>query len=228
MRHMLPGARDRIRQAGQALIAAESEEDGNEAACSVFRSIAWSSRAVRDRAEQQFVSALRRSCAIRGATISSAVRRTKRRHAILRSIWTRGHARAAARTCPGRGAGRLGNALATQDWQGGNAMPNVSPLLQKGAILVLEPNTGIPLNTIELQYNPENYPAKLAAAKRGRSAGSHRGAAAERSADRDHHLRCRNRCHRSACRLGSDHHEPRHRAAASHCSNSWCIRRARC
>ena len=35
-------------------------------------------------------------------------------------------------------------------------MANVSPLLQKGAILVLEPNTGIPLNTIKLQYNPES------------------------------------------------------------------------
>jgi hypothetical protein len=29
-------------------------------------------------------------------------------------------------------------------------MPNVSPLLMKGAILVLEPNTGIPLYTINL------------------------------------------------------------------------------
>lgn len=35
-------------------------------------------------------------------------------------------------------------------------MSNISPLLIKGAILVLEPNTGIPLNTINLQYNPEN------------------------------------------------------------------------
>src|SRR5260370_16865301 len=35
-------------------------------------------------------------------------------------------------------------------------MSNVSPLLMKGAILVLEPNTGIPLNTINLQYNPES------------------------------------------------------------------------
>ena len=34
-------------------------------------------------------------------------------------------------------------------------MSNISPRLQKGAILVLEPNTGIPLNTIPLQYNPE-------------------------------------------------------------------------
>src|SRR5260370_34063398 len=34
-------------------------------------------------------------------------------------------------------------------------MFNVSPVLMKGAILVLEPTTGIPLNTINLQYNPE-------------------------------------------------------------------------
>ena len=40
-------------------------------------------------------------------------------------------------------------------------MPNVSPLLMKGAILVLEPNTGIPLNTIKLQYNPEHIRRSL-------------------------------------------------------------------
>jgi hypothetical protein len=40
-------------------------------------------------------------------------------------------------------------------------MSNVSPLLVKGAILVLEPNTGIPLNTINLQYNPENIRRSL-------------------------------------------------------------------
>jgi hypothetical protein len=40
-------------------------------------------------------------------------------------------------------------------------MSNVSPLLMKGAILVLEPNTGIPLNTIHLQYNPENIRRSL-------------------------------------------------------------------
>ena len=40
-------------------------------------------------------------------------------------------------------------------------MSNFSPLLQKGAILVLEPNTGIPLNTIHLQYNPENIRRSL-------------------------------------------------------------------
>jgi hypothetical protein len=34
-------------------------------------------------------------------------------------------------------------------------MPNPSPRLQKGAVLLLEPNTGIPLKTISLQYNPE-------------------------------------------------------------------------
>ena len=40
-------------------------------------------------------------------------------------------------------------------------MANVSPLLQKGAILVLEPTTGIPLNTIHLQYNPESIKRNL-------------------------------------------------------------------
>jgi hypothetical protein len=40
-------------------------------------------------------------------------------------------------------------------------MSNVSPLLRKGAILVLEPNTGIPLNTIQFQYNPESIRRSL-------------------------------------------------------------------
>jgi Contractile injection system tube protein len=40
-------------------------------------------------------------------------------------------------------------------------VPNISPLLQKGAIQVLEPNTGIPLNTIHLQYNPESIKRHL-------------------------------------------------------------------
>lgn len=40
-------------------------------------------------------------------------------------------------------------------------MSNISPLLVKGAILVLEPNTGIPLNTINLQYNPESIRRSL-------------------------------------------------------------------
>lgn len=40
-------------------------------------------------------------------------------------------------------------------------MPNVSPLLVKGAILVLEPNTGIPLQTINFEYNPETIKRSL-------------------------------------------------------------------
>ena len=40
-------------------------------------------------------------------------------------------------------------------------MSNVSPLLIKGAILVLEPNTGVPLSTIRFQYNPENIRRSL-------------------------------------------------------------------
>jgi hypothetical protein len=40
-------------------------------------------------------------------------------------------------------------------------MPNVSPLLKKGALLVLDPTTGIPLNTITFQYNPETIKRSL-------------------------------------------------------------------
>jgi len=40
-------------------------------------------------------------------------------------------------------------------------MSNISPLLVKGAILVLEPNTGIPLNTIHFEYNPETIRRSL-------------------------------------------------------------------
>jgi hypothetical protein len=40
-------------------------------------------------------------------------------------------------------------------------VPNISPLLKKGAILVLEPTTGIPLYTVALQYNPESLRRSL-------------------------------------------------------------------
>jgi hypothetical protein len=40
-------------------------------------------------------------------------------------------------------------------------MANVSPLLQKGAILVLDPTTGVPLNTIKFEYNPESIKRSL-------------------------------------------------------------------
>jgi len=40
-------------------------------------------------------------------------------------------------------------------------MYNISPLLVKGAILVLEPNTGVPLNTIKFEYNPESIKRSL-------------------------------------------------------------------
>jgi hypothetical protein len=40
-------------------------------------------------------------------------------------------------------------------------MTNLFPRLVKGAILVLEPNTGIPLHTIHLQYNPETIRRSL-------------------------------------------------------------------
>ena len=40
-------------------------------------------------------------------------------------------------------------------------MASVSPPVQKGAILVLEPNTGVPLNTIRFEYNPETIRRSL-------------------------------------------------------------------
>jgi hypothetical protein len=40
-------------------------------------------------------------------------------------------------------------------------VPNVSPLLKKGAILSLDPTTGIPLGTIMLQYNPTSITRSL-------------------------------------------------------------------
>ena len=40
-------------------------------------------------------------------------------------------------------------------------MSNVSPRLRKGAILTLEPNTGIQLGAIYLQYNPESITRSL-------------------------------------------------------------------
>ena len=38
---------------------------------------------------------------------------------------------------------------------------NVSPLVRKGAILSLDPTTGVPLSTIMLQYNPETLTRSL-------------------------------------------------------------------
>jgi len=40
-------------------------------------------------------------------------------------------------------------------------MANVSPLLRKGAILLLDPTLGIPLGTIMLQYNPDTITRSL-------------------------------------------------------------------
>jgi hypothetical protein len=40
-------------------------------------------------------------------------------------------------------------------------MPDISPRLQKGAILSLDPTLGIPLGTISLQYNPESITRSL-------------------------------------------------------------------
>jgi hypothetical protein len=43
----------------------------------------------------------------------------------------------------------------------GSVVSNVSPLLLKGAILSLDPTTGIPLGKIMLQYNPETLTRSL-------------------------------------------------------------------
>jgi hypothetical protein len=40
-------------------------------------------------------------------------------------------------------------------------MPDISPRLQKGAILSLDPTLGIPLGLIKLQYNPETITRSL-------------------------------------------------------------------
>lgn len=40
-------------------------------------------------------------------------------------------------------------------------MPSISPRLLKGAIVSLDPNTGIPLGTINLQYNPDEITRTL-------------------------------------------------------------------
>jgi len=40
-------------------------------------------------------------------------------------------------------------------------MPNISPRLQKGAILSLDATTGIPLGLISLQYNPDSITRSL-------------------------------------------------------------------
>jgi hypothetical protein len=40
-------------------------------------------------------------------------------------------------------------------------MPNISPLLLKGAIVSLDPNIGIPLGTINFQYNPDEIKRNL-------------------------------------------------------------------
>ena len=37
---------------------------------------------------------------------------------------------------------------------GGDGMASMFPLLRKGAILTLDPTTGVPLGAIMLQYNP--------------------------------------------------------------------------
>src|SRR5450631_1298322 len=43
----------------------------------------------------------------------------------------------------------------------GATMPNISPRLQKGAILTFDSTTGIPISKIMLQYNPETLSRSL-------------------------------------------------------------------
>jgi hypothetical protein len=40
-------------------------------------------------------------------------------------------------------------------------MPNISPILLKGAIVSLDPNVGVPLGTITFQYNPDEVTRSL-------------------------------------------------------------------
>jgi len=40
-------------------------------------------------------------------------------------------------------------------------MPSISPRLLKGAIVMLDPNIGVPLGTINLQYNPDEITRSL-------------------------------------------------------------------
>jgi hypothetical protein len=40
-------------------------------------------------------------------------------------------------------------------------MPDVSPIVRKGAIIMLDPTIGIPLGTIPLQYNPDSITRSL-------------------------------------------------------------------
>ena len=47
-------------------------------------------------------------------------------------------------------------------------MSNISPKLQKGAILTFDPNTGVKLGTIMLQYNPDTLDSFAQAAIRRR------------------------------------------------------------
>ena len=43
----------------------------------------------------------------------------------------------------------------------GSAVPDISPRLQKGAILTVDPILGLPLGSIPLQYNPESITRSL-------------------------------------------------------------------
>lgn len=40
-------------------------------------------------------------------------------------------------------------------------MANISPMLQKGAIMLLDPNSGVPRGVISMQYNPESIVRSL-------------------------------------------------------------------
>src|SRR5581483_6588294 len=70
----------------------------------------------------------------------------------LPAMWLRGSLRSSR-----RGPGQRSWAVCRQE----KNMSNISPRLQKGAILTFDPNTGIPLGKILLQYNPETLTRSL-------------------------------------------------------------------
>ena len=77
-------------------------------------------------------------------------------------------------------------------------MANVSPLVRKGAIMTLDPITGIPLGTIMLQYNPDTLTRSLKPQAVGEQPDRTRDPPPQGPADRDHQGRRRDRRHRPA------------------------------
>src|SRR5437868_5664848 len=76
-----------------------------------------------------------------------------------RSSPERGRTRSAARQRSD--CSRSSPALPHPSAMEARAMSNLSPRLQKGAILTFDPNTGVKLGTIMLQYNPDSLTRSL-------------------------------------------------------------------